>query len=123
LAKPDSIEQKAIDIVMAYEKAQGRTPKDVSSARCGFDIKSGDRRIEVKGQSNKRASWIWISNTIVRRLGKNLTNYYIYLVYDIKNKPKLKILDADTIFKNLKIDTLFLLTTAAINEHGKDIEI
>jgi hypothetical protein len=36
-------EQKAIQIVMNYEKSQGREPKDVSKTKCGYDIKSGDR--------------------------------------------------------------------------------
>ncbi len=119
----NSVEQKAMDIVMNYEKLQGRKPENVCRTRCGYDIKSSDRCIEVKGQSSQRAGWIWISNSITRNLGKNLSNYYIYIVYDINKEPKLKIIDPDTIFKNLKIDTLFLLTTAVINEHGKDVKI
>ena len=119
----NAVEQKAMEIVMAYEKAQGRHPQDVSRTRCSYDIKSDNRCIEVKGQGSKRAGWILINNSIVRNLGKNLSNYYIYIVYDIKAEPKLKILEADTIFKNLKIDTVFLLTTAVINEHGNNIKI
>ena len=118
-----SVEQKAVNIVIKYEKSQGRNPKDVSRTKCGYDIKSNRRCIEVKGQSNRRAGWIWINNSIVRNLGKNLINYYIYIVYDIKHKPKLKVIEPDVIFKNLKIDTLFLLPTAVINEHGKDVKI
>ncbi|GAI04973.1 unnamed protein product [marine sediment metagenome] len=86
-----------------------------------------DREIKERNllslQGSKKADWIWISNSIVRNLGKKLSNYYIYIVYDIKNKPKLKILDPDVIFKNLKIDTLFLLKGAVINEHGKDVKL
>ncbi len=119
----NTVEQRAMKIVMKYEKSQGKEPRDVSRTRCGYDIKSGRRRIEVKGESSERASWIWVSNSIVRNLGKNLSNYYIYIVYDINNKPKMKVLEPDDIFKNLKIDTLFLLTTAAINKYGKDIKI
>jgi len=117
------IEQQAMEIVMKYEKSQGRNPKDVSRTRCGYDIKSGNRYIEVKGQGSKKAEWIWISNSIVRNLGKNLANYYIYIVYDIKNKPKLKIFESDVIFKNLQIDTLFLLKSGVINKYGKDVEV
>lgn len=120
---PNLTEQKAMKIVMEYEKIQGRKPKDVSKTRCGYDIKSGNRCIEVKGQSSERASWIWITPTIVRNLGKKIGNYYIYIVYDIKNKPKLKILEPDAIFKNLKIDTLFLLKDEVINKYGKDIKL
>jgi len=120
---PNIIEQKAIKIVIDYEESQGRKAQDISRTRCGYDLKSGNRYIEVKGQSSQRAGWLWINNSIVRNLGKNLSNYYIYIVYNINKKPKLKILGPDIIFKNLKIDTLFLLTTAVINEHGKDIKI
>jgi len=79
--------------------------------------------MEVKGQSGARASWVWIKPTIVRNLGKEIGDYYIYIVYDIKDQPKLKILDPDIIFKNLKIDTLFLLKDKIINTYGKDIRL
>lgn len=120
---PNLVEQKAMKIVIKYEKLQGREPRDVSKTRCGYDIQSGNRCIEVKGQSSKRADWIWITPTIVRNLGKKLANYYIYIVYDIKNKPRLKILEPDIIFKNLEIDTLFLLKGDVINEYGKDVKL
>jgi len=120
---PNTVEQKAIKIVMEYEKSQGRMPSDVSRTKCGYDIKSNERCIEVKGKTKKRADWIWINNSIVRNLGKDLSNYYIYIVYDIKREAKLKILEPDIIFKNLKIDTLFLLPTAVINKYGKDVKL
>jgi hypothetical protein len=120
---PNLTEQKAMELIMKYESSQGRKPKDVSKTRCGFDIKSGNRCIEVKGQGSERASWIWITPTIVRNLGRKLANYYIYIVYNIKNSPKLKIIEPDVIFKNLKIDTLFLLTADVINKQGKDIKL
>ena len=120
---PNTIEQKAMNIVMEYEKKLGRSPKDVSKTKGGYDIQSNGRYIEVKGVSSKRAGWFWINNSIVRNLGKNLANYYVYIVYDIKDKPKLKILEPDVIFKHLQIDTMFLLKTAVINEYGKDVEI
>jgi len=118
-----TVEKKAIEIVMDYEWNQKRNPEDVSTKKCGYDIKSRDRFIEVKGQSRKKASWIWINNSIVRKLGKNLSKYYVYIVYDIKNNPKLKILEPDVIFKNLKIDPFFLLETKVINKKGLDVEL
>jgi len=116
-------EQKAMKIVAKYELKQGRRPHDVSKTKCGYDIKSGNRRIEVKGQKRQRAGWITIHNSIVRNLGRELAQYYVYVVYDIDRESKLKILDPDTIFKNLKIESHFLLTARAVNEHGKNIEI
>jgi len=119
----NTAEQKAMKIVMKYEKSKDRKPKDVSKQKCGYDIKSGDRCIEVKGQSSKRADGIWINNSIVRNLGKDLSNYYVYIVYDIKNNPKLKILEPDVIFKNLRIDPWFLLKMGVINRYGRDVEL
>lgn len=118
-----SVEQKAMKIVMEYEEKHNRNPMDVSKKKCGYDIRSRGRCIEVKGMNNKRAQWVWISNSIVRNLGKNLSRYYVYIVYNIHDEPKLKILEPDAIFKNLQIDTQFLLKTAAVNKYGKDIEI
>ena len=120
---PNTVEQKAMRIVIKYEKSQSRHPKDVSKTGGGYDIKANNRFIEVKGQSKPKASWILIHNSIVRNLGKNLSNYYIYIVYNINKKPKLKIIDPDSIFKNLRIETSFLLTSKVINEHGKDTKI
>ena len=119
----NAVERKAITLVMEYEKLQNREPEDVSKQKCGYDIKSGDRYIEVKGQSSKWADGIWIYASIVRKLGKDLSNYYVYIVYDIKNNPKLKILEPDVIFKNLRIDPCFLLKTAVINQYGKDVKL
>ena len=119
----NSVEQKAVSIVLDYETKEGRKPTDVSKDKCGYDVKSGDRFIEVKGTKDKRAGWFWITDTIVRTLGKNLANYYLYIVYNINNTPKLKILEPDDIFKNLKIDNIFKLTTKVINEYGKDVAI
>ena len=36
-----------MDLVMKYEKEQGRNPLDVSKDRVGYDIKSDNRYIEV----------------------------------------------------------------------------
>jgi len=110
-----NIEKKAIEIVMEYEREQNRNSKDVSEGKCGFDIQSGNRHIEVKGQSSEKARFLWINNSIVRKLGKGLAHYWVYVVYNINDKPKLKILEPDTIFKNLQIDTQFKLTAKVIN--------
>ena len=120
---PNTIEQRAMQIVMKYEKKQGRNPKDVSRTKCGYDIQSSERYIEVKGMSSKNAGWFGINNSIVRNLGRNLANYWVYIVYDMKQKPKLKILEPDIIFKHLQIDTMFLLKTAVVNKYGKNVEI
>lgn len=50
-----AIERAAMDAVMAAERALGRTPRDVSAAKVGYDIESSDSLgslhfIEVKGR-------------------------------------------------------------------------
>ena len=53
-------EQLAIELVMAYERKQGRNPENVSRKGVGYDIKSNDRLIEVKGQSSKKPDFIYL---------------------------------------------------------------
>jgi hypothetical protein len=111
---PNVTEIKAMDFVINYEKEQGRNPKDVSKTGCGYDIRSDERCIEVKGQSSKQPDFIGLYKKTLKNLGKDVLNYYIYLVYDIKEHPKLKIIPPDVIFGNLEIDPQFLLPSKAI---------
>ncbi|MBI5733860.1 MAG: DUF3883 domain-containing protein [Candidatus Kerfeldbacteria bacterium] len=110
------VELKALQIVMEYEKSQGRDPRNDSPKRCGYDIKSGDRLIEVKGQGHPRGDFIQLYKKLLVKLGKRISQYYIYVVYDIKNKPKLKIIPPDIILANLEIDTTFLLRAKAYTD-------
>ena len=93
-------ERRAVEFVMRYEKNQGRSPKDVGKKKVGYDIKSDGRLIEVKGQSSKRPDYIFLYKQTLNKLGDQILNYYIYLVYDMKNEPKLKILPPEKIFGN-----------------------
>jgi hypothetical protein len=43
------IEDEAIKAVLAYEKNEGRTPRDIRKEQREFDVISSDRQIEVKG--------------------------------------------------------------------------
>jgi len=112
------IEQKAMKLVMGYERKHGRYPKDMSTTGCGYDIKSGSRLIEVKGMSHPNGDFISLYKKLLTKLGKEISNYYIYVVYDIKNKPKLKIIPPNTILANLEIETSFFIRAKAY----KDIE-
>lgn len=103
------IEKKAIALVMDYEKKQGRSPKDVSRLKRGYDIESDDRLIEVKGQSAQEPDFIYLYKKTLQKLGENTLRYYIYLVYDIRRRPKLKILPPEKIFGNIEIESMFLL--------------
>ena len=83
-------EKVAMDMAMAFERSQGRTPTDVSRiVGLGYDIKSVDgdeiRYIEVKGRYRKgqvaltRNEWFK-----ARHLG---ADYYLYVVWDTKDAP------------------------------------
>ena len=96
-------------LVMKYEKQHSRSPVDVSRTKCGYDIKSGSRCIEVKGQSSIKAEFIYLYKKTLSNLKDEILNYYIYIVYDIKRRPKLKILPPEKIFGNLEIEPLFLI--------------
>ncbi len=91
--RPDpAVEQAAMAHVMAYERAQGREPTDVSSARdgSGFDIRSvavdpatGEvdlRRIEVKGRSAASGD-VGLYRTEWYAAQRFRDGYWLYVVY------------------------------------------
>ncbi len=96
-------EELSIRYVMKYEKLQGRKPKDVSKRHIGYDIESGNRFIEVKSRPKPNLfAFITLQDTILRKLGKGIAHYYIYIVFNMDRSPKLIIIQPDIIFKNLK---------------------
>lgn len=124
-------EQKAMDIVMKFERKCGREPKDVSKTGCGYDIKSNKRLIEVKGkaQEGRIPQWINLYKKLISKLGKDIMNYYVYIVYDVRKKkgnPKLLIFPPEIVLSNLEIDTNFVFyPKRVLKEHNeiKSIEI
>lgn len=120
---PNSVEQRSIKIVMDYERSQGRAPVDLSPKKCAYDIKSGNRLIEVKGTKEKKPTWFYISPNILNKLGKEVARLYVYIVYDINNKPKLKIMETEDIFKSMKTFTQFFIPHSAISKYGKDVDL
>lgn len=112
-----STEKKAMKIVKKFEKNRtGREPTDVSKKRKGYDYKSGDRCIEVKGQKSPKSGWVDLHESLIKKIGEFFNNYYIYVVYDIERKPKLKIIDSKCIFKNLIIKSHFVLPSDKVKE-------
>lgn len=119
---PSKTEKRAMMLVMDYERKQGRNPEDVSKKKCGYDIKSDNRLIEVKGQSAKKPDFISLYKQALNKLGDNTIHYYIYLVYDLKERPKLKILPPEKIFGNIEIEASFFIRGKVFKEI-KDIEL
>jgi len=117
------VERKAMELVAEYEKKEGRNPQDVSKSKCGYDLKSGKRCIEVKGQSGPKPEFIYLYKKTLQNLKDDILNYYIYIVYDIKSSnPKLRILPPEKIFGNLEIEPMFLIR-AKIFKDLEDISL
>lgn len=110
-------EEQSVKYVMRYEKAQGRKPVDVSKKLLGYDMKSGSRFIEVKSRPGERIQpFITLHNALLRKLGKGLSRYYIYVVYDMRQEPKLVIIPPEIIFKNLETKVSLLIRGKVYNK-------
>jgi hypothetical protein len=94
MARDDEVEAIAMEVAIAYDRAQRREPEDVSAEALGFDIRSvgpdGTRYIEVKGRAAvggvalTRNEWI--------KAGRFGADYWLYVVVDCKTEPRLYLL-------------------------------
>ena len=102
MANKDSVETQAINFVIEYEKQQGRKAKNVSKDKkeVGYDILSDNRKIEVKGLGG-RNPFFKLNNYNFQSFRKE-PNFYLYLVFDIKTKPKLLIYDRIEIAEKIR---------------------
>jgi|GEM_PF-6224702 len=118
-------EKTAIDVVMKYERKEGRKPKDVHTQKKGWDVESGRRLIEVKGLGVGRR-FDFSLETKLFRFNKSIKNrYYIYIVYNIGRRPKLKILSHKNIFKKgiLTTYTKAWMEPKIVKQIGKDVKL
>ena len=94
----NNAESKAIDFVIKHEKDVGRNPKNVSKTRCGCDILSNSRKIEVKGASSSAPPFALFNQYNFKALQKE-SNFWLYIVYNLKDKPKLLTFSKNEILK------------------------
>ena len=92
MKRDDEVEKIGMEYVMNYERAKGRTPEDISEQNLGFDIRStyadGQiRYIEVKSRAGKGDVAIspneWLT---AKKFGDD---YYLYVVWNAKEKAKI----------------------------------
>lgn len=93
LLKEDAeVERIGMEVSMNYEKAQGRSPEDVSAANTGYDIRSispdgSVRYIEVKARAGVGKVVLtpneWIT---AQKLGES---YWLYVVVNAATSPEL----------------------------------
>jgi len=111
-------EQIAIEQVLQYEGSQGRNPRVENRRGIGYDITSGDRRIEVKG-----TSWTWKKNKssfqyISENERKKAT--HIYLVCDVYDKKELFIFEMTRIQKALIPEVRYMLYFSRCRDEESD---
>jgi superfamily II DNA or RNA helicase len=92
LAETPDIEAIGMQVALAYERAQGRSPEDVSSANLGYDIRStapdgAVRYIEVKARARTGAIALTPNEWLMaQRLGGE---YWLYVVEQAATAPEL----------------------------------
>ncbi|CEK14059.1 DNA/RNA helicase, superfamily II, SNF2 family [Chthonomonas calidirosea] len=94
LANPET-EAIAMEVVMAYERDQGREVEDVHEQNLGYDIKSLDRNsgelrlIEIKGLAGATGTILLTPNE--RRVAEDRRDcYWLYIVTNCATEPKLQ---------------------------------
>ncbi len=119
-------EKIAMEIVMEYEKSQGRFPRDVSKEiGPGFDIRSTDengdsRLIEVKGRTGvgpvslSKNEWFKAKD-----LGDD---YYLYVVWNTANNPDKtpKIIQNPASVLSTKENVHFIVSQKEIEDKSQD---
>ncbi len=105
-------EKKAIDYVMKIETEKGNNPTNRSKDKMGYDIESGNKRIEVKGRIGDKASIVHFNQYNYASMQKAIRDdkeYLLYIVKIIDDDAKLKIMDVNEIIARAKV------------KHGYDI--
>ena len=105
-----------------HEKKEGRTPKDVSAEKRGYDIHSTspdgkNRYIEVKARANRDSVVLTSKEWSVAKQLKD--NYFLYIVLNAKTRPELYIIrnPADAV-SPVPYVTMYQVPLSEIKEHG-----
>ena len=107
------VERKAMEYVMQYER--DHNPMDRSKDNKGYDIESGNKRIEVKGRAGKTVSIVHFNQYNYAAMQKALEEnkeFWLYIVKINKDDSKqLKKMNVTEIIRRAKIS------------HGYDIRL
>ena len=94
------LHHKAVQLVMKYERKKGRKSNILKQGN-RYDMESSGRKIEVKSSLSKK--WDIELNEYNLEAFEKEKNFYVYVVYNIAIKPRLIILDRDTINSEMYI--------------------
>lgn len=110
-------EERSIEYVKRFEKRQGRKPVDMSKKLIGYDVKSGNRYIEVKSRPGEKIQpHLTLYKGLLSKLGKNISHYFIYVVYDMDRAPKLVIIPPEVVFSNLEAEVKLIMRSKCYNK-------
>lgn len=115
--------KKAIELVLEYEKKKGRNPEKQNKIKKGYNIKSGERLIDVKVDNKNKKGDLLVSFNAFKKLGTQISNYYIYIVSGNEEKPELRILEPDFILRNFNLLTLINIKSDTINKKIAKIDM
>ena len=116
------IEHAGMKYACRYEKEEGRTPKDVSSEKRGYDLRSTtqdgkNRYIEVKARANRDSVVLTSKEWSVAKQIKD--NYFLYIVLNAKTRPELYIIrDPADAVSPVPYVTMYQVPLSEITEHG-----
>jgi len=103
MVSDEEIERIGMEVVMKYERSQGREPEDVSKRNLGFDIRSrgkGEiRYIEVKARKDEGAVALTVNEWLKAKMLKE--NYWLYIVCNAITNPTIYIINNPA--ENLKV--------------------
>lgn len=113
---PTVIRDVGMQTALAYEKVHGREPKDVSRSHKGYDIVSGNRKIEVKGQE---APWKDVRSESIHLTENELRNAtHLYVVCDVYGSRDLHIFEFCRIpFNAIKVNVRYVLRMARCRDY------
>lgn len=96
------VEVAAIEVVMAYERLQGRVPRDSRHRGEAADLESSGRVIEVKAYGGSGRGYdLWLEVRQFEEAQRN-PNFYLYVVEHVRSgKPTLKILHGEQLARLL----------------------
>ncbi len=107
-----------MDTALSYErKRTGKKPEDVHRSKSlGYDIFSGDRKIEVKGQE-----WTWekLKSSFIYLTQKQLINAtHCYIVCDVYGSPDIHVFDLSKIpFSAVTVEVKHVLHIARCRKY------
>ena len=109
-----SIEEKAMNEAIAYEaKRTGKSP-NVIKKRLGFDLESGDRKIEVKGTKLPWKEFQSSFQVVTDNERRNATHIYQYC--DVLREPDLHIFEMSIVHKALQPEITYRLKYSQCRE-------